>query len=251
MPFYTEEGIQIPAVTTEQMREVDRVAVEDFNLEILQMMENAGRNLAGMVINSLDDDGPVLVLAGPGGNGGGGICCVRHLRNHGIDISLALTKQPSELGKAAAAQYNILSRSGFSALPSEGVEHALRSSKIVVDAIIGYSLQGAPRGKAAELISLASEHAPRIISLDVPSGLDSTSGEAPGVFISPEITLTLALPKTGLSGSSCALYLADIGIPPEVYSRIGIHFEPFFAGRYSIPIEFRKPADSDNNLAFQ
>lgn len=244
MPFYTEEGIQIPAVTTDQMREVDRVAVEVFKLDILQMMENAGRNLAALVINSLgSEDGPVLVLAGPGGNGGGGICCVRHLRNHGIDVSLVLTKQPTELGRAATAQYHILYRSGFRALPAESVEHSLRTSKIVVDAIIGYSLQGAPRGKTAELISLASEHAPRMISLDVPSGLDSTSGEAVGVVLSPEITLTLALPKTGLSGISGALYLADIGIPPEVYSEIGVHFEPFFAGRYSISLEFRKRSD--------
>ena len=240
MPFYTEEGIQIPAVTTDQMREVDRIAVEDFKLDILQMMENAGRSLAAIVIQSLgDNDGRVLVLAGPGGNGGGGICCVRHLRNHGIEVNLALTVLPTELRGAAAAQFHILSRSGYRELQADSLEHALRTSKIVVDAIIGYSLQGAPRGKAAELISIAREHARRIISLDVPSGLDSTNGETAGVFLSPEITLTLALPKTGLAHIAGALHLADIGIPPEVYSQIGIHIEPYFAGRYSIPIKFR------------
>ena len=238
MPFYNDEGKQIPAVTTDQMREVDRIAVEEFNLEILQMMENAGRNLANIVINSLENDGPVVVLAGPGGNGGGGICCVRHLRNHGIDVSLVLIKPSTELAGSAAAQYHILSKSGLRPLPAEAVEPSLRASSIVVDALIGYSLQGAPHGKTAELISLASEHARRIISLDVPSGLDSTSGKAAGVFISPEITLTLALPKTGLSGLSSALYLADIGIPTEVYAQMGIHFEPFFAGRYTIPLKF-------------
>ena len=81
MPFRTQDGIVVPAVTAEQMREVDRIAVEEFGLGILQMMENAGRNLALNVMGMLDFVvttsvvGEVTVLAGAGGNGGGGLCC--------------------------------------------------------------------------------------------------------------------------------------------------------------------------------
>ena len=79
--FWTEDGRPVPAVTAEQMREVDRIAVEDFGLGILQMMENAGRNLAQNAIDMLGaTKGEVTVLAGAGGNGGGGLCCARHLR---------------------------------------------------------------------------------------------------------------------------------------------------------------------------
>ena len=71
----------------------------------------------------------------------------------------------------------------------------------------------------------------RVLSLDVPSGLDATTGEAPGPVVCPERTLTLALPKTGLWGLPGELYLADIGIPPEVYQRLGLSFElPFEKG---------------------
>jgi NAD(P)H-hydrate repair Nnr-like enzyme with NAD(P)H-hydrate epimerase domain len=77
--FRTGTGRQVPAVTAAEMREVDRVAVEEFGVSLLQMMENAGRNLARHVREV--GAGPVVVLAGNGGNGGGGLCGARHLRN--------------------------------------------------------------------------------------------------------------------------------------------------------------------------
>lgn len=79
MTFHTETGIAVPAVTADQMREVDRLAVEEFSLAILQMMENAGRILAAHAMAMLGGSGgEVAVLAGSGGNGGGGLCCARH-----------------------------------------------------------------------------------------------------------------------------------------------------------------------------
>jgi NAD(P)H-hydrate epimerase len=106
-----------------------------------------------------------------------------------------------------------------------------------VDALVGYSLRGAPRGKGAELIALCNQHAARVLSLDVPSGLDATTGEAPGVIVRPERTLTLALPKTGLQGVPGDLYLADIGIPPELYHGLGLPTAPLFEERYWIRLE--------------
>jgi NAD(P)H-hydrate epimerase len=90
MAFRTEDGIPVPAVTAEQMREVDRIAVEDFGLGILQMMENAGRNLAQNVLGMLDGRrGEVTVLVGSGGNGGGGLCCARHLHKRDTSTTVA------------------------------------------------------------------------------------------------------------------------------------------------------------------
>jgi NAD(P)H-hydrate epimerase len=108
---------------------------------------------------------------------------------------------------------------------------------LVIDALIGYSLRGAPRGKAAELIATCNEVATRVISLDIPSGMDSTSGDTPGVAVRADTTLTLALPKTGLAKFSGDLYLGDIGIPQEVYKEIGVEFEQPFDDRYWIPIQ--------------
>jgi NAD(P)H-hydrate epimerase len=89
--FRTEDGLVVPAVTAEQMREVDRIAVEEFGLGILQMMENAGRNLAENVLDMLDGArSEVAVLAGSGGNGGRGLCCARHLHNRGFQVWVVL-----------------------------------------------------------------------------------------------------------------------------------------------------------------
>lgn len=238
MKFRTVDGILVPAVTAEQMREVDRIAVEDFGLGILQMMENAGRNLAQNVIDMLDKGmGEVTVMAGSGGNGGGGLCCARHLHNRGFKVWVVLDREADTLTGAACNQLEILAAAGLEPVVSSSqAEEAIWRSQIVVDALIGYGLHGAPKGRTAELINLILQHAARVLSLDVPSGLNATTGEAPGPVISPDRTLALALPKTGLQSVPGDLYLADIGIPPEVYHPLGISFEPFFERRYWIPL---------------
>jgi NAD(P)H-hydrate epimerase len=87
MEFRTEDGAIVPAITAAQMREVDRIALEEFGLGVLQMMENAGRNLAQNVQDMLGGaGGEVAILAGSGGNGGGGLCCARHLRNREFSL---------------------------------------------------------------------------------------------------------------------------------------------------------------------
>jgi NAD(P)H-hydrate epimerase len=237
MVFRTEEGIAVPAVTAEQMRELDRIAVDEFGLGILQMMENAGRNLAQNVIDMLGaEPGPVTVLAGGGGNGGGGLCCGRHLRNRGYEVALVLDRDASALRWAAGAQLQILEAAGLRAIGPDGAAEAIHRAHVVVDALIGYSLRGAPRGRAADLILACNQHG-RVLSLDVPSGLDATTGEAMGAVVQPERTLTLALPKTGLSRIPGDLYLADIGIPPEVYERLGLSYQsPFRGAGYWIPL---------------
>ena len=260
--FRTENGIVVPAVTAEQMREVDRIAVEEFGLGILQMMENAGRNLALNVMDMLDSAracpepcpepfdfaqdkqgrrgsrrGEVTVVAGAGGNGGGGLCCARHLHNRGFKVWVVLDRDPRMLHGAAANQLNILQAAGLQPADPTEASELMRRSQIVVDALIGYSLRGAPQGKAAELIDLCNQNATRVLSLDVPSGLDATTGATPGLVVRPERTLTLALPKTGLTNVEGELCLADIGIPPEVYHRLGLSFEPLFGKFYWIRLE--------------
>jgi NAD(P)H-hydrate epimerase len=155
MEFRTASGFAVPAISSAQMREVDRIAVEEFGLSLLQMMENAGRNLAGNVMELLDAaEGRVVVLAGSGGNGGGGIACARHLHNRGFDVAVVLDRDATALTGAAAAQLAILTAAV--AMPAGPGEAAglVEGADLVVDAPIGYSLRGAPRGRTAELIAL-------------------------------------------------------------------------------------------------
>jgi NAD(P)H-hydrate epimerase len=227
MTFETTTGTQVPAITAEQMRAVDRIAVEEIGLGLLQMMENAGRNLAQQVRSVAD--GPVTVLAGKGGKGGGGIAAARHLANRGVDVSVVLTREPADLSGAPATQYGIIDAMS---VPISVGSKGFRPGAIetVVDALVGYGLSGPLRGTARELVEAIPEQSQTIVALDVPSGIDATTGAAPGPSITPDVTLTLALPKTGLEDVQGRLVLGDIGIPVKVFERAGIEYENPFDG---------------------
>lgn len=241
--FITDSGKAIPAVTEAEMRAVDHIASKEFGLGILQMMENAGRSLAQHVMERLAErERGVVVLAGAGGNGGGGLCCVRHLLNHSVEARVVLTKPPGEYTGAAGRQWEILARSGVEPLALDASGQALESAAIVVDALLGYSLRGAPRGAAAKLIERCNHAADYVLALDLPSGLDATSGESPGACIRADETLTLALPKTGLRRYAGDLFVADIGIPAAVFGQLGLDVPEFFGRRYRIRLRAEEPS---------
>ena len=223
--FPTVTASSIPAVTAGQMREVDRVAVEEFDVLLIQMMENAGARLADLVLQRFGPES-VTVLSGRGGNGGGGLVAARHLANRGADVRVTLAEEASRLGDVPRHQLSILERMSVPVVPEP------EASDLVVDALIGYSLRGDPRGRAAELIRWAKEQQAQVCSLDVPSGLDATTGAIGDPCIRATATLTLALPKTGLAATPDVvgeLSLADISVPPAVYAALGIAVGPIFA----------------------
>ncbi len=230
--FISESGLVVPAVTTEQMREVDRVAIEGVGPNLYQMMENAGRNLASLCVEMLGEGwatSPVVVLAGTGGNGGGGICAARHLANHGGQVTLVVS-DVARLAGVPAEQLALFRASG-GRLAETGDLRTLESS-LTVDAVLGYSLAGAPHGAVADLIGWMSLGDAPVVALDVPSGVDSTTGDAPGAHVRAVTTMTLALPKTGLAVDAVGeLWVADIGVPGGVLERAGVRPPP--AGLFS------------------
>ena len=228
---------QAPYVSAEQMREVDRLAVDEFGITLLQMMENAGRALARLARERFlagDARGKrVLVLAGPGGNGGGGLVCARNLHNWGADVRVFATAPPEGLAEVPRHQLGVLDAIGVTTTVAQGAV-GLPEADLIVDALVGYSLRGAPAGATAALVRAANEHRAPTLALDVPTGVDATTGEAIGDAVRADATLTLALPKTGLRAAADyvgELYLADIAIPPELYARpsLGIEVGPLFA----------------------
>ena len=205
------------------MTEVDRVMIEELEIDLVRMMENAGRSLATLAIDLFEPES-VRVLAGSGGNGGGALVAARHLRNRGVDVRVTTTTTPDRMSPVTAQQAQILERIGveFSERPDD--------VDLVLDGLIGYSLSGAPRGRALELI--AWSHGRTVLSLDVASGVDAESGAVPGDAVRASATMTLALPKTGIVGhtNTGRLFLADISVPPQVYSAFGIDLRtPFGA----------------------
>jgi NAD(P)H-hydrate epimerase len=123
---------------------------------------------------------------------------------------------------AAFVAQIVVDRLGIEIHDTDRVDR-LGSFDVAIDGIIGYSLTGAPRGSAATLIGWANQTARPVLSLDVPSGLDATTGDAHDPVVRAAATLTLALPKVGLRHGGALplvgeLYVGDIGVPAEVYS---------------------------------
>jgi len=216
--------VTIPALTADQMREVDRLMIDELHIEVVQMMENAGRNLAELAIR-LFAPRIATVLAGPGGNGGGGMAAARHLANRGVRVEIVLSHLEAGMAPAPRHQLDILRRMGLPVRQEPSAEQDL-----VLDALIGYSLND-PRDRAAELIEWANRQGKPILALDTPSGLDVTTGQAASPCIRASVTMTLALPKAGLLAARAwvgELFLADISVPPVVYRRLGIEVSGLF-----------------------
>ncbi len=239
---------KIPAVTADQMREVDRLMVEKYGIQMVQMMENAGANLARLVRQMLKSavlGKRVIVAAGKGGNGGGGLVAARHLSNWGARATVLVEsgKVPagvSGLQFRALRHLPVETRTGDDAL--RWASHA--RADIVVDALIGYSLSGNPRGWASRMIRALNKRALPVVALDLPSGMDATTGALREPCIRATATLTLALPKTGLlrpgaRGVVGSLYLADIGVPPALYRKMGLSVPSLFSRDTLIPLQKR------------
>jgi NAD(P)H-hydrate epimerase len=233
------KGPEPPCLSSDQMREVDRAMVEDYGILLIQMMENAGRNLAHLArarfLNSNPPERTILVLAGPGDNGGGGMVCARRLHDWGADVRVYLASPVAKLTDVSRHQHAILEKISVPIRESD-THTTLPKADLIVDAILGYGLRGDPRGASAALIEAANAHDAPVLSLDLPSGVDATTGIAGHPAIKAAVTMTLALPKKGLCAAAAGnlvgeLYLADISVPPALYARPPLNFNvgPLFA----------------------
>jgi NAD(P)H-hydrate epimerase len=236
----------IPAVTAAEMAEVDRLAVDEFGIDVLQMMEQAGSHLAELVRAELGGDlrgRRIIVAIGPGNNGGGGLAAARHLANRGASVRVILARPVNRLTEAGRHQLATLLQMSVDCcvaiydVPDEELDRELESADAIVDAVLGYRASGVPHEGEVWLVDRIARASAPIISLDLPSGMDPDTGEAAGAAVRAMATLTLALPKPGLfsaAGRDRAgrVHLADIGLPGALYQRLG--FEPgtpFASGR--------------------
>ena len=241
-------ALPIPALTPEQMSRVDRIMVDDFGVTVLQLMEVAGQAVAAWtrerVLGGDARGKTVLVLAGSGGNGGDGMVAARFLHGWGGHPAVWLSHDAATLQAQGAAAHQLRSLRSLDLpiySPSEpGLFQpgALPDADLIVDALLGFGLTGPPSGAAARLITAANAHPAPVLAVDLPSGLDARTGHPYDPCIRADATLTLALPKTGLLSPTAQsvigeLAVADIGIPPAVYARLGVHVEPLF-GEQSI-----------------
>lgn len=217
-------------VNAAQMAQVDARTIDGYGVSLIQMMENAGRNLARLARDRFLAGAArgrcVHVLAGPGGNGGGVLAAARRLHGWGATVQVWLA-QPDTLSPAAAQQWRSLQqlgvRLGAGVAPGDGAD-------LLLDGLLGYRLRGQPMGRYAELITQANSANVPILAMDMPSGLDPDHGVVSTIAVKATATLTLAAPKPGLFTDAARavvgeLYLADIGVPPAVYAELGLASE--------------------------
>jgi NAD(P)H-hydrate epimerase len=151
----------------------------------------------------------------------------RHLHNRGADVHVI--RLAGELKDIPSKQWNILENMRLRNEPY----FDLAKADIILDALIGYGLQGAPRPEVAVWIEKANAAGKPVLALDAPSGLDTTSGTASRFTVRADATMTLALPKVGLMSKSArtcvgSLYLADISVPPGLYRKMGLEVGNIF-----------------------
>jgi ADP-dependent NAD(P)H-hydrate dehydratase / NAD(P)H-hydrate epimerase len=201
----------------EQMRGVDRWAIDQCGVPSLDLMERAGQGVAAAV-ERICPDGLIAVVCGKGNNGGDGLVVARLLREHGRAVSVITFAQADEI--SADAQANLARLPGTPPLPLQSADatSALEASAVIVDALLGTGFEGSPRGAVAQAIEAIGARQAPVLSIDVPSGVDASSGVVEGVAVSAVATVTFHAPKPGLwvhPGKRHAgeVQVIDIGIP--------------------------------------
>jgi NAD(P)H-hydrate epimerase len=209
-----------------QQRATDKWAIEDRGIPSLELMEHAGTGLTELVAQ-LAPEGRVAVVCGRGNNGGDGLVVARLLRERGRDVDVLLLADPGELRGDALANYERLPAPGARAFEPG----ALEGAGAIVDAILGTGFAGEPRdpiGSAIEAINQSDERTV-VVACDVPSGVDSSTGEVAGVAVRAAATATFHAGKPGLwiapgKANTGELRVIDIGIPEgaPVEAEIGL-----------------------------
>lgn len=207
-----------------EVREVDHRAIEDFGMQGVVLMENAGRGAAEALCR-LGCTGPVVICAGKGNNGGDGFVIARHLAIQGIKTQVLLFCAPKQLQGDAAVNYHILQRAGLNGtiVPAPIDENWLASefttAEWIVDALLGTGTQGTLREPYLTAIRLMNQSRKPILSIDLPSGMDCDTGLPLGACVKAQHTVTFVAMKPGFETTSGRSFtgsveVVEIGIPP-------------------------------------
>ena len=221
--------------TTKEIAKLDELAVKN-GLEIRQMMELAGWQMITLFKKlKISKAAGIVIVCGKGNKGGDGLSAARHLVNNGWKVSVVLLSK--DLKEDPKHHLKLLKKMGVSViLYSQNKSRArrvIKNGKILIDALIGYNLKGAPRGLFGEVIEFMNSTGNKIIAYDLPSGVDATNGQCLTPCINAYATLSLAIPKRAFnykqSRSVCGIiFIADIGIPKNLYNKIHPGSRPFF-----------------------
>ena len=210
----------------DEMKKIDKRAIEEYGVPEILLMENAGREVAAAFEEYLGgvSGKRICVLAGSGNNGGDAFVAARHLMNHGAQISIFLVGSPAHLTKSAALNRDIIIKMGVvvHVLETERdwdkLQVTLRFVDGVVDGILGTGFKGSLRDAAARVVRMVNGHGKPVVAVDIPTGVEADTGNASPEAIRADLTVTFGLPKFGHmigAGETATgkLLVDDIGIP--------------------------------------
>jgi NAD(P)H-hydrate epimerase len=225
---YARGSLSMIRLTRKQVREVDRIAIEEYGIPGIVLMENAARGVADAAVDMLRGVGTpnVLIVCGGGNNGGDGFAVARHLHNRGIGayIVMAWTDEPrgdALVNLQIARAMNL----GFEYWQDEEI-FTIHFYDLTIDALFGTGLTRPITGDMAIVVELMNESKMPILAIDVPSGLDCDTGEPLGdACVRATKTATFVAEKAGFANPNSKQYtgdviVADIGAPPEIVERV-------------------------------
>lgn len=209
-------------VTTEEMRELDKQAIEGRGVPGLALMERAGYGVAHFTANLLehDQDKRIYIICGKGNNGGDGWVAGRYLKERGYDVTFGLVGKTDEISGDAEVNYEKTSNLDVRVEELEEVPD-LSDYDLIIDAVLGTGFSGEPRGLLKNIIDYVNSTQKMVVAVDIPSGVDGDNGNVPGNAFICDMTVTFALPKLGqvfwpAKGYTGKLTVVDIGIPDDI-----------------------------------
>ncbi len=221
--------MSVGALSRDQVRAIDRRAVEQFQIPSIILMENAGRGAAELLI-SFAPSGPIVICAGTGNNGGDGFVIARHLEIHRYQVQVLLFGAPEKLSPDALTNYTILehARTPMRVIRENvdisEIKNELEPAEWIVDALLGTGTRGEIRPPMATTIDAINQAQKRVFAVDLPSGLDCDTGRPLGSCVRAEQTATFVALKTGFEADSAEEYVGQahvigIGVPPALLAQ--------------------------------
>jgi len=228
-------------VTTAEMQAIERLTVEKYSISLEQMMQNAGKAVFDVAMNMIlpvitggeIGESRLLTVVGKGNNGGDALVTARLLHEKGIRVEVMQIYRIDEMSPMAKTEMIKCKKSGI-----KFVENIDNKYSLIIDGIFGFSLKGNPRLPEAKIIEQINYSGIKILSIDVPSGLDAHNGSIGHPTIKSDYTVALGLPKIGFKENSeivGKLYIGDIGIPPKAYRDKGYE-SPMFRGKSYVSV---------------
>lgn len=211
------------SITAREMKQIDQFTIKKIGLPAMVLMENAGRLVFEKSVEKYGNPAGrrVLIFCGKGGNGGDALVGARYFSRAGARVQIVLLSSPQELSAETAQNYKIVKNLRIKifipGLNLSSVKNFLKKTEFVIDGIFGFGFRGKVKGIYGRVIKLINKIGLnnkflKIISIDVPSGLDATSGGVSGEAVRADLTVTLGWPKTGLLKDQARKFVGELKV---------------------------------------